>query len=144
MEPILVGALIGAGVALVIFVLATFGANARDSVIIAASAEALRTAPADVLGTVRGWASHHGYVESHQGPVVRFQKGKGLLVAPTVIEVSQVPGGTRIDAYSPMTGIGRKRELALSSNYFIGLAPRKKSLREFNSLLTALGHPPLG
>lgn len=128
-------ALIGAGAALIMLIIMSLGSHSRDSVLI--------TAPVDVAGIARGWADHHYYAETPAGPILRFKKGKGFLTAATFVDIYPAQGGTQVDGYIRIVGIGRSRMMSLTNSSFVGKMPRKKSLGEFNALLGALGHPPL-
>lgn len=137
MEPWLIGAAIGLVVGLAAMFMANAGESSRDRVVFRPRA--------DVYGTARAWAEHHGYkiqpAPSGEGIVAR--RGTGFATAPKFVSVENRGDEFKIEGWIAMPGLGKKREIAFSAPGMTGKLPRQRGLEELNSLLGALGQPPL-
>ncbi len=99
---------------------------------------------ADVAPQVDAWARRNGY-ERRPDPRPghrRYQKGKGGVTNPRIIDLVQDAQGQHLVAFHELGGLGKKRRLAMTHKGF----PRvpKRALTEFNDLLAAVGEPALG
>lgn len=134
MEPAFIGALIGGVTAIVILFAMGLGASTRDRVIFRSGA--------DIHGTIRRWADHHGYRVIGEGQTLQLQKGKGLATAAVRVEIERRGDEYKLESWTPI-GVGKKRDMALKDSGWMAKVPRKKAAGEIDALLASLGQPPL-
>jgi hypothetical protein len=136
-DGLIYGALIGALIGFTLLLITAIGKPSRDTAVV--------QGPTDyVLATVRGWAAANGYRESTDGGALVFQRGTGMLEAASKVTLTPMSYGHQLQACTVMNALVAKRDVAFSDPSFVGSLPRKKRRAEFNQLLAALGHPPVG
>ena len=108
--------------------------------------------PTDIWPAVTQWAETEGFrLIDDSGSKRRYQKGVGLLVLPTMLEISQNDGNVHLETWIQCSPINRlfslfmlPEEITLESGGMRAVIPRTISLDSVNRLMIKLGQPMLG
>lgn len=104
---------------------------------------------ADIWPTVDKWMSTEGFrLIDDRGAKRTFQKGYGLMILPTKVEITQTDGSVHLEAWIQSNIITRVMtvfltpiEIKLDSGGFIFAIPRSIARDSVNRLLILLGQP---
>jgi len=105
--------------------------------------------PADIWPAVTKWAESEGFRLIDDGGTKRkYQKGHGLLVLPTKLEIGQTSEGVHLEAWIHCSAINRlfslfmlPEEITLDSGGLRAVIPRTISRDAVNRLMIKLGQP---
>jgi hypothetical protein len=105
----------------------------------------------DVWNIVDSWAQQNGYMPADQDQTSRlYQRGKGFWLAPQMLKLSTTETGYRLEAWVKTPLFNRivtlglmPPEIIIESGGFMAVLPRDKARLNVNSLLQALGLPPI-
>jgi hypothetical protein len=108
-------------------------------------------APGDIWPMVDGWAQEAGFkLRETNGPTRVYQKGTGLLVAPTMLTVTQQGPNVHLETWLKISFFTRlfalfmlPAELGLESGGFKAALPRSMARNAVNPLLERIGQPPI-
>ena len=103
--------------------------------------------PANIWPNVEHWAASEGFrLIDDLGTTRRFQKGHGLLVLPTKLEIGQMGSDVHLEAWVYGAMINRifslfllPEEIKLDSGGFQAMIPRSISRDSVNRLLIQMG-----
>lgn len=107
------------------------------------------TVPTNIWPRVESWAASEGFrLIADEGDRRRFQKGHGLLVLPTKLEISQSGDDVHLETWIYAAMINRMfslfllpEEITLESGGLRAVIPRAISRDSINRLMIQLGQP---
>lgn len=105
--------------------------------------------PKDIWPIVERWAQNEGFrLTGDDGSKRSYQKGQGLLILPTKLEISQSDGNAHLEAWIHASFINRlfsmfllPEELAIESGGLRAVIPRTISRDAVNRLLVQVAQP---
>lgn len=105
--------------------------------------------PKDIWPMVERWAESEGFrLVSEEGPKRSYQKGHGLLILPTKLEITQSDGSVHLEAWIHAAFINRlfslfllPEELTIESGGMRTVIPRTISRDAVNRLMVQLAQP---
>ena len=105
--------------------------------------------PADIWPMVDAWASSENFrLIDDNGTKRSYQKGFGLMILPTKLEISQADGNVHLEAWIYASTLNRvfslfmmPEEMTLESGGVRGIIPRSISRDQVNRLMIQLGQP---
>lgn len=106
---------------------------------------------AEIWPTVAGWAAETGFRLKESSDSQRlYQKGRGFLVAPMMLEISSAAGQVHLEAWVRANVFARlmalfliPAEMGVESGGFRMVAPRRIARQAINKLLERLGQSPI-
>lgn len=105
--------------------------------------------PTNIWPTVEQWAENEGFrLLDDDGVKRRYQKGRGLLIFPTMFEMSLSEGNVHLEAWVRADILNRAvsmfilpEESRIDSGGFAAILPRNVSREAVNRLLVKIGQP---
>ncbi len=105
--------------------------------------------PTDIWPAVERWALAEGFrLVEDDGTKRRYQRGSGLIVLPTKLEISQLDGNVNLEAWIHCSPINRllslfllPEEITLESGGLRAVVPRTIARDAVNRLMIHLGQP---
>ena len=107
------------------------------------------TVPTDIWPVFERWAATEGYrLIDDRGTARSYQKGFGLLILPTKLEIDQTGGDVHLEAWIHVQMLSRvlsffmlPEEIKLDSGGISAVIPRSISRDAVNRLMVQLGRP---
>jgi hypothetical protein len=105
--------------------------------------------PTNIWPSVERWAQTEGYrLLDNDGTKRRYQKGHGLLILPTMLEISQTEDGVHLEAWIHVQLLSRilslfmlPDEITIEPGGMKAVIPRSISRDAVNRLMIQLGQP---